>query len=199
MAESRCWPHVLLRVNPGCLRGPLPHLFPWSGQRQVTQPSPSLSGDLFPDSPSSRLSWYLQGSPQFLSIRVSCRPQQSHHDPLEVAGERRLQGLQQVLQAVPKAQERHEGWPQLSGEVWEFLAGFYLRPEAPPPLNQGAGPGLLLLYPKSSRDFSPQLTAPGGPRGSHLLGALLESSRDELPLLSAPIGQHVHNGGAVHT
>lgn len=35
--------------------------------------------------------------------------------------------------------------------------------------------------------------------GSNLLGALLEGSGDEQPLRSAPAGQHVHNGAAVHT
>ena len=34
---------------------------------------------------------------------------------------------------------------------------------------------------------------------SHLLGAFMEGSRDELPLLSAPVGQYVQNGKTVHT
>lgn len=39
-------------------------------------------------------------------------------------------------------------------------------------------------------------TAPGM---SYLFGALLEGSRNELSLLSAPIGQYIHNGTVVHT
>lgn len=76
----------------------------------------------------------------------------------------------------------------------EYLAGFYLRPEAPatPPPAGTAAP----------QDFggashpSPLLL---GSQWPHLLGALLEGSRDELSLFPTPIGQHTHNGAVVHT
>lgn len=38
-----------------------------------------------------------------------------------------------------------------------------------------------------------------GSQWPHLLGALLEGSRDEMPLLPAPVGQYAHDGSVVHT
>lgn len=74
--------------------------------------------------------------------------------------------------------------------VWGSLGMFGLKHH--PHLTGGRGPPAT-AGPQVFRDFSPwEATV------AHLLGALLESLRDELPLHSAPIGQHVHNGGAVH-
>lgn len=86
----------------------------------------------------------------------------------------------------------------MCGEVWEHLAGFHLRPEAPSLTREQDEPTIAAPRVCSPRGFSPQPTAPAESEWSHLLSALLEGSRDDLPLLSAPIGQHVHNGVAVH-
>lgn len=92
------------------------------------------------------------------------------------------------------------GEAQTCGEVSEYLAGFHLRPEAPPPnLTRGQDwPTIAAPRVCSPRGSSPQPPAPAESEWPHLLGALLEGSRDDLPLLSAPIGQHVHDGVAVH-
>ena len=67
--------------------------------------------------------------------------------------------------------------------------------------SQGTGAGLSCYCCTQvfQGGLSPSPTAPGKSEWAHLLGALLEGSRDELPLLSAPIGQHVHDGIVVHT
>lgn len=59
----------------------------------------------FPEDPTSPLSRYLQGCPQFLGIEMGCWLQQGHHDSLEVTGQCRLQGCQQVLQGDPMTEE----------------------------------------------------------------------------------------------
>ena len=52
--------------------------------------SPALQVDSLP----AELPGYLQGCPQFPGIEMGCRLQQSNHDPLQVARECCLQGLQ---------------------------------------------------------------------------------------------------------
>ena len=52
--------------------------------------SPALQVDSLP----AELPEYLQGFPQFPGIEMGCRLQQSNHDPLQVARECCLQGLQ---------------------------------------------------------------------------------------------------------
>lgn len=93
-----------------------------------------------------------------------------------------------------------EGEAQACVEVWEDLAGFHLRPKAlSPRLTRGQRLACSCCTPGLSGGFSSQSAAPGKSEGSHLFGTLLEGSGDDLPLLSAPIGQHVHNGIAIYT
>lgn len=74
---------------------------PPGGPYGTLKGAPALS---FPHTSSSLPSWYLQGCPQLLGIEMGGWPQQRHHNPLEVARDGCLQGCQQVLQAVPKAE-----------------------------------------------------------------------------------------------
>lgn len=86
------------------------------------------------------------------------------------------------------------GGPRMCGELWGHLAGFFLRPEAPA-IPPSAAIAVLQVF-QGAAQPSPLLL---GSQRPHLLGALLEGSRDELPLLSAPVGQYVHDGATVHT
>jgi hypothetical protein len=60
-------------------------------------------------------------------------------------------------------------------------------------------PPAVLLNPQPPQGIFTWFTVPVMSECSHLLSALLEGSRNELPLLSAPIGQYVHNGTVVYT
>lgn len=78
------------------------------------------------------------------------------------------------------------------GNIWLVFPKARSTRPAPPPQ-------LLLLYFRSSRGAAHPSLLLRGSQWPHLLGALLEGSRDEMPLLPAPVGQHVHDGSMVHT
>lgn len=91
---------------------------------------------------------------------MGCWPQQSHHDPLEVARECRLQGLQQVLQVEHTAEEQHEGQApgmRMSGNI---VSGLKLRPHLT--RSQGAP---TIVAAQAFQGLPLQLTAPRNPGG----------------------------------